>query len=151
MISALFFLFLSPFFRLVFDNEAHRIEQTKPALPRVLLRPYRAAVPQAGRSYTSHNDSRPAFVSEKTRRGHLRSSSLSSLPKELGELPGLTKLDLCGNWNLGNAPQDEAFPAELRKMKSLRDLNLAECGLHTVPAFVGELKSLEVLTESLSP
>jgi len=70
---------------------------------------------------------------------------LSSLPKELGELSGLTKLNLSGSSNLGNAPQDATFPAELGKMKSLRVLILSHCGLRTVPAFVGELESLELL------
>ena len=70
---------------------------------------------------------------------------LSSLPKELGELSGLTKLDLATNNNLGKAPEEEAFPAELGNMKSLRELSLSSCGLRTVPAFVGELESLEVL------
>jgi len=68
---------------------------------------------------------------------------ISSLPKELGELSGLTKLDLADNMDLGYAPQDEAFPAELGKMKSLRVLDLSHCGLRTVPAFVGELQSVE--------
>ena len=74
---------------------------------------------------------------------------LRSLPKELGELSGLTKLDLSQNRDLGTAlPAGEAFPAELGKMKSLRDLNLSECGLSAVPAFVCELKSLESLNLS---
>ena len=71
--------------------------------------------------------------------------SLSSLPKELGELSGLTKLDVSYNNYLGDVPQDEAFPAELGKMKSLRVLSLASCNLRIVPAFVGELESLEAL------
>ena len=70
---------------------------------------------------------------------------LSSLPKELGELSGLTDLNLAGNMHLGNAPQDEAFPAELGKLKSLRVLDLSHCGLRTVPSFVGGLQSLERL------
>ena len=70
---------------------------------------------------------------------------LSSLPKELGELSGLTFLDVAENVTLGNAPHDEAFPAELGKLKSLGALDLTRCGLRTVPAFVGELKSLEVI------
>ena len=71
--------------------------------------------------------------------------SLSLLPKELSELSGLRKVELTQNEDLGNAPQDEAFPAELGKMKSLRVLNLTCCGLRTIPAFVGELESLEFL------
>ena len=71
--------------------------------------------------------------------------SLSSLPTELGELPGITKLNLSGNMDLGDAPQDEAFPAELGKMKSLRVHNLSGCALRTVPAFVGELESFEAV------
>jgi hypothetical protein len=47
--------------------------------------------------------------------------------------------------NLGYAPQDEAFPAELGKLKSLRALVLSHCGLRTVPSFVGGLQSLERL------
>ena len=46
---------------------------------------------------------------------------LSSLPKELGELSGLTKLDLRYNSDLGNTPEDEAFPAELGNMKMLTE------------------------------
>ena len=42
-------------------------------------------------------------------------------------------------------PQDEAFPAELAGMESLRELNLSNCGLRAVPAFVGGLESLERL------
>ena len=70
---------------------------------------------------------------------------LSSLPKELGELTRLTNLHLSVNQALGNAPQDEAFPAELGRMKSLRELLLHYSGLRAVPAFVGELESLEKL------
>ena len=71
---------------------------------------------------------------------------LSSLPKELGELTGLTKLQLLGNRPLGRTlPADETFPAELGKLKSLRYLGLRGCSLPTVPAFIGELESLEVL------
>ena len=71
--------------------------------------------------------------------------SLSSLPKELGELSGLEVLQVSYNKDLGAAPQGEAFPPELKGMKSLRELDLCWCGLRRVPAFVGELKSLEVL------
>jgi len=71
--------------------------------------------------------------------------SLSSLPKELSELSGLTKLDVSCTGDLGDAPQDEAFPAELGKLKSLRFLALGGRGLRAVPAFVGGLQSLEVL------
>ena len=71
--------------------------------------------------------------------------SLSSLPKELGELPRLKYINLAGNMDLGNAHEDEAFPPELGRMKYLRVLVLSYCGLGTVPVFVGELKSLEIL------
>jgi Leucine Rich repeats (2 copies) len=47
--------------------------------------------------------------------------------------------------DLGNAHEDEAFPPELGRMKYLRVLVLSHCGLGTVPVFVGELKSLEIL------
>ena len=89
----------------------------------------------------------PAQISslKKLETVNLGRCDISSLPKELGELTGLTKLDLTLNENLGNAPQDEASPAEPRKMKSLRHLRLGRCGLRTVPAFVGGLQSLEVL------
>ena len=89
----------------------------------------------------------PAQISslKKLETVNLGRCDISSLPKELGELTGLTKLDLTLNENLGNAPQDEAFPAEPRKMKSLRHLRLGRCGLRTVPSFVGGLQSLEVL------
>ena len=76
---------------------------------------------------------------------NLTCCSLSSLPKELGELSGLTRLDLTDNGDLGSTPEGEAFPAELGKLKSLRVLNLSWCGLGTVPPFVGKLRSLEVL------
>ena len=46
---------------------------------------------------------------------------------------------------LGSAPDDVAFPKELKGMKSLRDLRLRDCGLRRVPAFVRELSSLEEL------
>ena len=59
-------------------------------------------------------------------------------------------LDDLGNENLGNAPQGEAFPAALGRKTSLRDLNLRYCGLRAVPAFVGELESLESLDLSLN-
>ena len=71
--------------------------------------------------------------------------SLSSLPKELVELPGLMKVDLEHHRDLGNVLQDESFPAELGNMKSLRVIKLAGRGLRTVPAFVVELESLEIL------
>ena len=71
--------------------------------------------------------------------------SLSSLPKELGELPRLKYINLAGNMDLGNAHEDEAFPPELGRMKYLRVLVLSHCGLGTVLVFVGELKSLEIL------
>jgi hypothetical protein len=45
----------------------------------------------------------------------------------------------------GRAPPDGAFPAELKGMKSLRELSFEWCGLRRVPAFIGELKSLECL------
>ena len=80
----------------------------------------------------------------------LRSCSLSSLPKQLGELSGLTALKLIGNKNLGTVPEGEAFPAALGKLQSLRDLYLCHCGLRAVPAFVGVLKLLEVLDLSFN-
>ena len=42
-------------------------------------------------------------------------SRLSSLPKELGDLSRLTKLDLSGNKDLGKTPEGEALPAELKE------------------------------------
>ena len=76
---------------------------------------------------------------------------LSSLPKELAELSGLTKLVLADNEDLGNAlHEDVAFPAALGKLKSLRFLSLHRCGLRAVPAFVGELESLEELDLALN-
>ena len=41
-----------------------------------------------------------------------------------------------------------AFPAELGRMKSLRALDLRNCGLRTVPAFVCKPKSLNILNLS---
>jgi len=78
----------------------------------------------------------------------LRYCKLRSLPKELGELSKPTTLDLTYNVGLGNAPRDEAFPAELAKMKSLRVLYLEPCRLRTVPFFSSELESLEALDVS---
>jgi hypothetical protein len=80
----------------------------------------------------------------------LRYCRLFSLPKELGELPGLTKLDLSFNRSLGNAPPSESIPAALGKLKSLRVLNLRCCGLRSLPAFIGELRSLEMLDLSFN-
>ena len=71
--------------------------------------------------------------------------SLSSLPKELGELSGLEVLAVSHNEALGAAPQEESFPAELKGMRSLRMLKMYWCNLRRVPAFVVELKSLECL------
>ena len=81
---------------------------------------------------------------------NLGCNNLSSLPKELGELSGLTWLNLSYNKSLGNRPYGEAFPAELGKMKSLRYLDLSGCGLRTIPGFVGKLTSLEVLNLFIS-
>ena len=91
-----------------------------------------------------------AFPTELGKMKSLRHLDLSvcglrAVPAFVGELESLRHLDLSDNENLGNVPQDEAFPAELGKMKSLRALVLASGGLRTVPAFVGELKSLEIL------
>ena len=52
------------------------------------------------------------------------------------------------NETLGAAPDDVAFPPELKGMKSLRELRLARCGLRRVPAFVRELSSLEEICAS---
>ena len=84
----------------------------------------------------------PATISslKKLEEFRLTHCRLFSLPKELGELSGLTMLDLTSNPTLGNP----AFPAELGNMKSLRELRLIHCGLRAVPAFIGELESLEI-------
>ena len=58
----------------------------------------------------------------------------------------MTKLDVQGNRNLGDAPEGVAFPRALGGMNSLRDLLLHDCGLRAIPAFVGDLPSLERLT-----
>ena len=71
----------------------------------------------------------------------------TSLPKMLLELSG--KLELPGS-SLGIAPEEEALPAELGNMTSPRHLNIQSCGLLTVPAFVGELASLEIFNLSES-
>ena len=78
----------------------------------------------------------------------LRYCKLRSLPKELGELSKPTTLDLTYNAGLGDAPRDEAFPAELAKMKSLRLFSLDSCRPRTVPFFSSELESLEALDVS---
>ena len=72
----------------------------------------------------------------------LLNNSISSLPKELGKLSRLKELDLSGNEDLGEEPVDEAFPAALGKLKSLRELYLGICGLRAVPAFIGKLSRL---------
>ena len=71
---------------------------------------------------------------------------LSSVPKELGELSGLTMLDLFLKVDGDDAPPaDEVqFPAELGKLKSLRHLGLNGC-FRSVPAPVRKFKSLERL------
>lgn len=66
-------------------------------------------------------------------------------PKSWARSRGLTKLDLSANENLGAAPEDLVFPRTHGGMKSLRELNLGSCDIHAVPAFVGELRSLESL------
>ena len=68
---------------------------------------------------------------------------LRSLPKELGALPQLERLQVSVNNALGAASDDMAFPPALKGMKSLHQLQLRECGLRRVPAFVHELSSLE--------
>ena len=71
---------------------------------------------------------------------------LASLPKELGELTGLTKLNLAFNDELAiRIPADDALPTESGKLRSLRIVNLVGCAFETVPAFLGELQSLELL------
>ena len=96
----------------------------------------------------------PAAVSslKKLKVLDLRYCRLASLPKELGKLSGLTKLDLSFNKKLGEMIHgrwwglpDNRFPAELGGMTSLRELNLHKCRLYIVPAFIGALRSLEVL------
>jgi len=57
-------------------------------------------------------------------------------------------LALTDNTNLGDVLQHRAFQAALGRMKSLRELCLARCGLRAFPASVGELESLEVLNLS---
>ena len=52
------------------------------------------------------------------------------------------KLELPGKKYLGRAHEDEALPAELARMRSLRVLGLDFCGLRTVPAFVSEALDL---------
>ena len=71
---------------------------------------------------------------------------LSSVPKELGELSGLTMLELYLKVDGDDAPPaDEVqFPAELGKLKSLRRLSLNGC-FRSVPARVSKFKSLESL------
>ena len=76
---------------------------------------------------------------------------LRSLPKELGALKQLEVLDISWNKALGAAPDDVAFPKELKGMKSLRELNLRNCGLRRVPAFVRELSSLEEICLGNNP
>ena len=66
--------------------------------------------------------------------------NLSSLPKELGGLSGLTVLCLPINCPRGNLPQ--TLPDELGKLKPLEFLDLRGCDLDAIPSFVGELESL---------
>ena len=85
----------------------------------------------------------PAKISSLKKLDELKlSNSLSSLPKELGKLSRLEKLDLSGNEDLGEEPVDEAFPAALGKMKSLRELDLRYCGLSSLHQGLGELSRL---------
>jgi len=70
---------------------------------------------------------------------------LRSLPKELGALSQLDHLAVTNNITLGAAPDDVAFPPELKGMMSLRELYLNNCGLRRVPAFVRELSSFELI------
>ena len=73
---------------------------------------------------------------------------LRAVPAFIGKLSRLTRLNLGHNEDLGDEPVDEAFPAALGELKSLRELDLTACGLRAVPAFIGELESLEVLNLS---
>ena len=82
---------------------------------------------------------------------NLCNCGLRAVPAFVGELSGLTYLDIGGNFELGNAPVDRAFSALLgRKLESLHFLNLGACGLRAVPAFVGGLESLEIPNLSCS-
>ena len=92
---------------------------------------------------------------------------LTSLPEELGELSRLTKLDLARNlfdWeppreegeagadgggadDVHRFTEDDVFPPALGTgLRSLRELDLSFCDLRAVPAFLGGLYSLEVLS-----
>ena len=89
----------------------------------------------------------PANISSLKKLERLQlSCGLSSVPKELGELSGLTMLDLYLKVDDDDAPPaDEVqFPAELGKLKSLRHLGLNGC-FRSVPAPVRKFKSLERL------
>jgi len=76
---------------------------------------------------------------------------LLSLPKELGALSQLEVLHLKNNWPLSAAPDDVAFPPELKGMTSLRELRPHVCGLRCMPAFVRELSSLEIIRFDMNP
>ena len=76
---------------------------------------------------------------------NLDGCGLRTFPAFVSELESLEILKLAHNMNLGNAPEDEAFPADLGKMTSLRYLELRNCCLRAVPAFICELESLELL------
>jgi len=77
-------------------------------------------------------------------RGSLEVFSLWGSCSEYGNPSiGLGTLNLSMNKALGAAPDDVAFPPELKGMKSLRGLHLTNCGLRRVPAFVRELSSLK--------
>ncbi|CAG0995343.1 E3 ubiquitin-protein ligase SlrP [Phycisphaerales bacterium] len=69
---------------------------------------------------------------------NLSSLSLTTVPKELGELKALTTLFLHGN-------QITAVPKELGELKALTTLDLHNNQLTTVPKELGELKALTTL------
>jgi hypothetical protein len=69
----------------------------------------------------------------------------------LGALTQLEVLAVPLNLALGVAPDDVAFPKELKGMNSPRELHLRNCSLRRVPEFVRELSSLEKILLDNNP
>lgn len=77
---------------------------------------------------------------------YLNRCGLATFPAFVAKLASISTLDLANNPGLGDAPEQEAFPAALGRAKSPhQQLSLVRCRLRAVPAFLGGLASLETL------
>eukprot|EP00904_Undaria_pinnatifida_P003311 jgi/Undpi1/12981/HiC_scaffold_7.g02646.m1 len=71
----------------------------------------------------------------------------SDIPKEVGKLPALKKLDLSGNCDIGEL--FGAIPPEIGDLPALEELNLSDCQLQgAIPPEIGDLPALEELNLS---